>query len=257
MSKLRVENLTVSFGGLYAVNDVSFETQEGEILSVVGPNGAGKTTLFNGITKYVKPTSGKIFFDDKDITDKQIHEVSEIGIIRTFQKRSFFPSLTALENVMMGQHLTLKPTFADFVFWKRTQRKNRHAVERAKELLDFVGLGDEADSVAGLLPYGNQRLLGVAIALASDPKLLLLDEPCAGSNPSECVSMIGVIEKINETGIPIILVEHHMKVVMQLSRRVIVINSGRILAEGTPQEIQANEEVIEAYLGKRGRVKHA
>ncbi|MEL7609154.1 MAG: ABC transporter ATP-binding protein [Bacillota bacterium] len=257
MSKLRVENLTVCFGGLYAVNDVSFETREGEILSVVGPNGAGKTTLFNAITKYVKPTSGKVFFDEKDITSKQIHEISEAGIIRTFQKRSYFPSLTVLENVLMGQHLTLKPSLVDFVMWKQMQQKNKHAVERAKELLEFVGLGDVRDSVAGLLPYGKQRLLGVAIALASNPKLLLLDEPCAGSNPNECSSMIGVIEKINETGIPIILVEHHMKVVMQLSKRVIVINSGKKMVEGTPQEIQCNEEVIEAYLGKRGKIEHA
>lgn len=251
MSILRVENLTVSFGGLNAVDDVSFETLEGEILSIVGPNGAGKTTLFNAITKFIRPTKGKIYFDNEEITNKKTHEISKAGIIRTFQKQSYFPSLTLLENVLMGQHLVLEPSFKNIFAKNCSKADTRSACGRAIKIMEMLGLDDDPNTIAKMLPYGKQRLLGIAIALASEPKLLMLDEPCAGSNPFETQCMTEAIKKINKSGIPIILVEHHMKAVMELSARVIVLNSGELMAEGSPLEIQSNESVIEAYLGKR------
>ncbi len=252
MTTLRVENLTVRFGGLAAVHDFSFETKENEILSIIGPNGAGKTTLFNAITGYIQPSEGNVSFGNRVLTDEAIHAISEIGVIRTFQKKSFFPHLTVVENVLLGEHMGIRPSLIDFIKPGNMKKKELSGLRRALELLEFVGLSEKKDMMAAELPYGEQRLLGICIALAANPKILLLDEPCAGSNPNECENMVGLIRKINADGVPIVLVEHHMRVVMGLSDRIIVLNSGEKMAEGTPAEITCNEDVICAYLGKSG-----
>lgn len=251
MAVLKVRNLQVRFGGLMAIRDLSFETKEGEILSVIGPNGAGKTTLFNSISGFIRPTAGRVFLDDTDITSRPPHEVTRLGVVRTFQKRSFFPTLTAWDNVILGHHLQAQVTLRQAVLGSAGRQKEGSTRSTAMELLEFVGLADRRDAPAGSLPYGEQRLLGIAIALAARPKVLLLDEPCAGSNPAEGEAMVRLIENIRRSGTSIVLVEHHMRVVMGISDRIIVLSYGEELATGTPSEIQRNPGVIQAYLGRR------
>ena len=252
MDLLSVRNLSVRFGGLLAIESLSLEVREGEVLSLIGPNGAGKTTAFNAISGYLKPTGGEVLFGGKNIVGRNTNDIAALGLVRTFQKTSVFPNRSARENILIGLHLSSRQKpLAILLGLPSVKRDERALEEEATRILGFMSLERKMDELAGALPYGEQRLLEVAIALAAKPKLLLLDEPVSGMNPSETASFMAKLAEIRALGVTVLLVEHDMKMVMGVSDRVVCLSQGRIIANGTPAEIQSNPEVIRAYLGER------
>ncbi len=251
---LALDGVSVSFGGLQAVSDFDFALQQGELAGLIGPNGAGKTTVFNIITGQYEPVRGRIFFRGHDITGWRPDRVTNVGIARTFQNMRLFEGLTVLDNVLVARHAKLRSSMlAAALNLPSYMREERQARNKAMELLDRVGLKELAHTQAGSLPYGQQRRVEIARALAAEPEVLLLDEPAAGMNPEETTRLMEFICDIrDEFGLTILLIEHDMKLVMGICERIRVIDYGVSIAEGTPQEIQGNAKVISAYLGEEG-----
>lgn len=251
MSLLDVKDLTIHFGGLIAVDHVSFHVEQGEIISIIGPNGAGKTTIFNLLTGLYKPTEGSIEFDGHQIAGKRPQDIVRLGMARTFQNPKVFTKLRVIENIMVGSHIHTNYNALDAVF--RTPKYRREEKERCGEALAFLdrmGFEDKSDMYAGSLPYGDLRRLEILRAMASNAKLLLLDEPAAGMNPQESAQLVEFIQKIaREDGYTVILIEHDMNVVMNVADRIYVLDYGQLIAQGLPAEIHSNPDVIRAYLG--------
>ncbi len=250
-SILSINKLTKSFGGLMAINEVSAQVPKGKIFGIIGPNGAGKTTLFNMLTGIYQPNQGQVFFGSMNITGEPAHRIAFLGICRTFQNLRLFRKLTALENVMAGFHTSTRGSIWDCLLSTRQARKEKEeAIVRSLQLLHYVGLSEKYDTVSSDLPYGDQKLLEIARALAMRPKLLLLDEPSSGMNPSETNHLIKLIRDINHAGISVMVIEHNMKVIMEISHQIMVLDHGLKIAEDDPASIRKNEKVISAYLGR-------
>ncbi len=248
MNILKVDSLTMRFGGLVAVNDLTFGVNEGEIRGLIGPNGAGKTTIFNVISGFYRPTSGRVLYKGEDISGLKMNSVAAKGVVRTFQQSTLFQELSLLENVLVGCHLYRKPSLLGAVLG--TDGADRvAALEKALSILDLFNLLDFKDDSAAALPHGLQRALGTAVALAADPEVLMLDEPFTGLNPEETREMMDLMRKVRDRGVTVLLVEHDMQAVMGLCDYITVVNFGRLLFEGEPETVRRDPDVIEAYLG--------
>ena len=247
---LKIKSLTKFFGGLAAVSSLDMSMNQGDLMGLIGPNGAGKTTVFNLITGFLRPTTGQLVFEDRDITTKNPHHIAARGIVRTFQGDNIFPDFTVLQNVVLACHL--KPRVGFFETLLHTggsRRKEKEILNRSQAILELVGLDAMAGVTARNLAHGHKRILGIAIALAAEPKLLLLDEPLSGMNAGEVSETMRLINRLWQSGMTILLIEHNMRAAMSLCQRIVVLNFGRKIAEGLPEEIKGNQEVIRAYLG--------
>jgi len=253
---LEVSGLSVRFGGVAALSDVSFAVRAGTVTSLIGPNGAGKTTAFNAITGFQRPTAGRVRHEGVAITGWRPHRIAERGLVRTFQKTSVFPGLTVMDNVLTGLHLSGGVGLGSALFRRgRVGDEERRLGELARRGLEFVGLAGRSGERASALAYGDQRLLELAVALAAGPRLLLLDEPASGMTTSEKETVAGLISRIRARGLTVFLVEHDMRLVMGMSDRVLVLNEGRLIADGSAEDVQRHPDVIQAYLGARARAE--